>query len=104
MCRFENFLWQHFNPAEVLEEWADLATEAVMRFALAFDVNPDEVPLPPSSEVMNYVRYAHEFFRTPLSERDPGEVLLDVYPGEALTEDELRWVARHIQASIIPAC
>lgn len=35
--------------------------------------------------------------------RQPGENIFGFYPGIALTQDELRWVALHIQSAIIPA-
>ena len=103
MMRFENFLWQHHNPAEVLEDWADKATEGIMRLAVSCMLDPSEVQLPLSPVVDGYVRYAHEFFRIPVEERGEDEIVRDFYPGAELTDDELRWVARHIQDGIIPA-
>lgn len=104
MCRFENFLWKHFNPAEVLEEWADETTDAVFRLSVVADLDPSEILLPLSPTVLSYVRNAHEWFRTPLSERDPREVSKDFYEGDALSDGELRWVAIHIQSALIPSC
>lgn len=104
MCRFENFLWAHHNPAECLEEWADETTEAVFRLSVVADLDPSEILLPLSPTVLSYVRNAHEWFRTPLSERDPREVSKEFYPGAALSDGELRWVAIHIQSSLIPSC
>lgn len=103
MMRFENFLWQHHNPAEVLEDWADKATEGIMRLAVSCMLDPSEVQLPLSPVVDGYVRHAHEFFRIPVEERGEDEIVRDFYPGAELTDDELRWVARHIQDGIIPA-
>lgn len=103
MCRFENFLWAHHNPAEVLEDFADRATQGIFALSVACELDPSDIILPLAPEVREYVRHAHEWFRTPLSERDPDEISRDVYSGEPLTEDELRWVAVHIQSSIIPA-
>lgn len=103
MMRFENFLWSHHNPAEVLEDWADDATSGIMRLAVLCDLDPCDISLPLSPVVLDYVRHAHEWFRTPLSERDENEVSRDFYPGAALSDDELRWVARHVQDGIIPA-
>lgn len=103
MVRFENFLWQHHNPAEVLEDWAEKATEGIVRLSIACEFDPSEVQLPLSPVVDGYVRHAHEWFRIPLSKRDPNEISRDFYPGSALTDIELRWVAIHIQNAIIPA-
>lgn len=103
MVRFENFLWKHFNHAEVLEEWADKATEGIFRLSVACELAPSEVQFPLSPVVDGYVKHSHEFFRTPISEREPGECTLDFYPGAALTDDELRWVAVHIQPALIPS-
>ena len=103
MLRFENFLWANFNPAEVLEEWADKATSGIMRLAVDCDLDPSDVVLPLSPVVLGYVLHAHDWFRTPLSERDANDITRDFYPGAPLTDDELRWVARHVQDGIIPA-
>lgn len=103
MVRFENFLWQHHNPAEVLEDWAEKATEGIVCLSVTCELDPSEVRLPLSPVVDAYVRNAHEWFRTPLSERDPNEIIRDFYPGVALTDTELRWVAVHIQNALIPA-
>lgn len=59
--------------------------------------------LPLSDAVDDYVRFAHEWFRTPLTERSNGEIEHNFYPGVELTEEELRWVAVHIQNALIPA-
>lgn len=104
MLRFENFLWEHHNPAECLEDFAEQITEAVFRLSVVANLDPTEIVLPLSPTVLNYVRFAHEWFRTPLEERDSHEVSRDFYPGCALTDEELRWVAVHIQSEIIPAC
>ena len=103
MVRFENFLWSHHNPAEVLEDWADKATSGIVRLSLDCDLDPSDVLLPLSPVVLDYVRHAHDWFRTPLSERDEDEMSRYFYPGVPLTDDELRWVARHVQDGIIPA-
>lgn len=103
MVRFENFLWKHHNPAEVLEEWALNATECIARLAVTCELDPSSVQLPLSPIVESYVRNAHEWFRTPLSERGENEFIRDFYPGDALSDAELRWVAVHIQNGIIPA-
>lgn len=104
MCRFENFLWAHHNPAEVLEEWAEDVTSAIARLAFSADLDPSDIVFTLSPTVLSYVRDAHEFFRTPLEMRDPGELVTEFYPGAALSEEELRWVAIHIQSAIIPSC
>lgn len=101
--RFENFLWKHHNPSEVLEEWAQDVTAAIAHLSVVSGIDPCDIDLPLSDAVLDYVRNAHEFFRIPLSDRDPNEILTDFYPGDALSDDELRWVARHIQGCIIPA-
>nr|DAW70451.1 MAG TPA: hypothetical protein [Caudoviricetes sp.] len=103
MLRFENWLWQHYNPAEVFEDWADKTTEAVMALSIAADLDPTEIALPLSDAIIKPLRELHNLFRTPLEERDPSECIFGFYPGEALTEDELRWVAVHIQSALIPA-
>ena len=103
MLRFENFLWQHHNPAECLEDFAEQTTEAVFRLSVVADLDPTEIVLPLSPTVLSYVRHAHEFFRTPVEERGENEIEREFYPGDALSEDELRWVALHVQSSIIPA-
>lgn len=103
MLRFENFLWQHHNPAECLEDWAEKATVGIMRLAVECELDPSDVQLPLSPVVHSYVRLAHEWFRTPLSERRPDEISRDFYPGCALTDAELRWVAVHIQNALVPA-
>lgn len=46
MLRFENWLWENYNPAEVFEDWADKTTEAVMALAIAADIDPTEIVLP----------------------------------------------------------
>lgn len=105
MCAFENFLWTHFNPAEVLEEWAGETTEAVMRLAIVAECDPSEISLPISDRVLEYVVEAHAFFRTPLEERSPNEgYRTQFFSGPELSQEELRWVARHIQANLIPDC
>lgn len=103
MVSFENFLWAHHNPAEVLEEWAMKATEGIMTLSVSCSLDPTGIRLPLSPFVESFVRNAHEFFSTPLSERDENEMIQDFYPGVALTDDELRWVAVHIQNALIPA-
>lgn len=103
MLRFENFLWRHHNPAECLEGFAEQTTEAVFRLSVVADLDPTEIVLPLSPTVLSYVRQAHEFFRTPVEERGENEIMREFYPGDALSEDELRWVALHIQADLIPA-
>ena len=103
MLRFENWLWEHYNPAEVFEDWAEKTTEAVMALSIAANLDPTEVVLPLSDAIFKPLRELHDLFRTPLGEREPGECVFDFYPGEALTEDELRWVALHIQSALIPA-
>lgn len=103
MLRFENWLWEHYNPAEVFEDWAEKTTEAVFRLSVVADLDPTEIVLPLSDAVFKPLSELHALFRTPLEERDPGECIFDFYPGEALTDDELRWVALHIQSSLIPA-
>lgn len=103
MLKFENFLWAHHNPAECLQDWAEQTTEAVFRLSVVANLDPTEVVLPLSPVVFSYVRHAHDWFRTPLSERDENEISRDFYPGAALSENELRWVAVHIQSALIPA-
>ena len=103
MMRFENFLWSHHNPAEVLEEWADKATKSVYNLSADCCLDPYGIVLPLSDAVDDYVRFAHEWFRTPLTERSGGEFNNDFYPGAELTEEELRWVAVHMQNALIPA-
>lgn len=103
ICRFENFLWRHHNPAECLEEFAEQITEAIFCLSVVADLDPTEIVLPLSPIVLSYVTHAHEFFRTPVEERGANEIECAFYPGDALSEDELRWVARHIQADLIPA-
>ncbi len=104
MLRFENWLWQHYNPAEVFEDWASNTTEAIMALAVAAALDPSEIVIPLSEDgIFKPLCALHDFLRTPLSERHPNEVCREFYPGVALTEEELRWVALHIQANLIPA-
>lgn len=104
MLRFENWLWKHYNPAEVFEDWADRTTEAVFRLAIAAEVDPSEISLPLSNSIYNSICAFHDFFRTPVENRQDDVLHCDLfYPGPALTEDELRWVAIHIQSALIPA-
>lgn len=103
MVRFENFLWKHYNPAEVLEEWADKATDGIMQLSITCNLDPTGIVLPLSPFVETVVRDAHKWFRTPLSERSGDEFNSEFYHGEALTDDELRWIAIHIQNALIPA-
>lgn len=104
MLRFENWLWEHYNPAEVFEDWADKTTEAIMALAIAADLDPSDIVLPLSEEgIFTPICGLHDFLRTPVEERDPSEVCRDFYPGVALSEGELRWVALHIQSALIPS-
>lgn len=103
MLRFENWLWEHNNPAEVFEDWAERTTEAVMALSVVSDLDPTEIVLPLSDAIFTPLRELHNLFRTPLAEREPGDGVFDFYPGVALSEDELRWVALHIQSVLIPA-
>lgn len=104
MLRFENWLWEHFNPAEVFEDWAEKTTEAVFRLSVVADLDPTEIVLPLSEEaIFKPIRAIHHDARVPLEERGADETYLDFYPGEALSDDELRWVALHIQSALIPA-
>lgn len=104
MLRFENWMWEHYNPAEVFEDWAEKTTEAVMALAIAADLDPSDIVLPLSEEgIFKPICGLHDFLRTPVEERDPGEICREFYPGVALTKDELRWVALHIQSALIPA-
>lgn len=104
MLRFENWLWRHYNPAEVFEDWAADTTQAVMALAVAAHLDPSDIILPLSEEgIFEPLRRIHDFVRTPPSEREAGESSLGFYPGTALTETELRWVAVHIQSALIPA-
>ena len=103
MCRFENWLWKHYNPAEVFEDWAEKTTEAVFALSVAADLDPSDIVLPLSDSIFKPICAIHEFARTPVAERSEDEVCYDFYPGAALTDDELRWVALHIQSALIPA-
>lgn len=103
MLRFENWLWEHYNPAEVFEDWAEKTTEAVMALSIVAELDPTEITLPLSDAIFKPLRELHDLFRTPLEERKPGESIFGFYPGVALSEDELRWVAFHIQSALIPA-
>lgn len=104
MLRFENWLWEHYNPAEVFEDWAEKTTEAVMALAIAADLDPSEIVLPLSVEgIFKPICGFHDLFRTPLEEREPSDSVFGFYPGVALTKEELRWVAIHIQNALIPA-
>lgn len=103
MVRFENFLWQHHNPAECLEDFAEKTTDAIIGLSVVADLAPTEIVLPLSPVVLSFVRHAHEFFRTPVEERGENEFLREFYSGAALSEDELRWVAVHVQSALIPA-
>ncbi len=103
MCRFENWLWKHYNPAEVFEDWADATTEAVFALSVAADLDPSDIVLPLSDSIFKPICALHDFVRTPVDERPEHEMNIDYYPGVALTEDELRWVALHIQSALIPA-
>ncbi len=103
MLRFENWLWKHYNPAEVFGDWADKTTGAVIRLAVAADLDPTEIVLPLSDAIFKPLRELHDLFRTPMDKRQPGDEVFGFYPGEALSEDELRWVALHIQSALIPA-
>ncbi|MCM1066813.1 MAG: hypothetical protein NC418_04465 [Muribaculaceae bacterium] len=103
MCRFENFLWRHHNPAECLEDFAEQTTKSLFWLSVITELDPTEIVLPLSPTVLSYVRHAHEFFRTPVDERGVNEIEREFYPGAALSEEELRWVALHIQSAIIPA-
>lgn len=103
MLRFENWMWQHYNPAEVFEGWAEKTTEAVFRLAAAAKLDPSEIILPLSEEgIFKPLCGIHDFVRTPLANRPADELCREFYPGEALTEEELRWVAVHIQSALIP--
>ena len=103
MIRFENWLWKNYNPAEVFEDWANAATEAVFALSVAADVDPTEIVLPLSEKgILEPLRLIHDYVRTPVEERDH-DICNAFYPGAALTDDELRWVALHIQSSLIPA-
>lgn len=105
MCRFENWLWQHFNPAEVFEDFADKATEGIFALSVACSLDPSDIVLPLSEEqIFRPICAIHEEVRRPLDQRTGDECCEAFYPGEALSEDELRWVARHIQDALIPAC
>ncbi|MGN0206762.1 MAG: hypothetical protein ACI4BC_05920 [Muribaculaceae bacterium] len=104
MIRFENWLWKHYNPAEVFADWADETTKALMALAEAAELAPSDIVLPLSEKgIYNPLCELHDLFLTPLDKRLPGECVFEFYPGEALTKDELRWVALHIQSAIIPA-
>lgn len=103
MLRFENWLWQNYNPAEVFEDWAEKTTEAVMALSVAADLDPSEIMLPLSDAIFKPLCELHALFRTPLEKREPGDSIFGFYPGAALSEQELRWVALHIQSALIPA-
>lgn len=104
MLRFENWMWEHYNPAEVFEEWAKKATEAVFALSVAAGIDPTEIVLPLSEEgIYKPLCELHDFFRTPVERRQENELCDEFYPGVALTDDELRWVALHIQSALIPA-
>lgn len=104
MLCFENWLWKHYNPAEVFEDWAEKTTEAVMALAIAADLDPSDIVLPLSeNSIFKPLCGIHDFVRTPVEDRPDTELCRDFYPGVALSEDELRWVAIHIQKSLIPA-
>lgn len=103
MVCFENFLWEHHNPAEVLEDWAEKATIGIINLSIECSLDPTEIKLPLSSVVDDYVRQAHEWFRTPPPQSDGIKFCRAFYSGDALTDEELRWVAIHIQNAIIPA-
>ena len=103
MLRFENWLWKNYNPAEVFEDWAEKTTEAIMSLSIVAELDPTEIVLPLSDAIFKPLSELHALFRTPVEEREPGERIFGFYPGEALTEEELRWVALHIQSSLIPA-
>lgn len=104
MLRFENWMWENYNPAEVFEDWAEAATEAVFALSVAADLDPTEIVLPLSEKgILEPLRAIHDFVRTPLEKRPDDEVCSAFYPGVALTDDELRWVAMHIQSALIPA-
>ena len=103
MLRFENWLWENYNPADVFEEWAEKTTEAIMSLSIVAELDPTEIVRPLSDAIFKPLRELHDLFRTPLEERLPGESIFGFCPGEALTEDELRWVALHIQSALIPA-
>lgn len=104
MLRFENWLWKHYNPAEVFEDWAEKTTEAVMALAIAADLDPSDIVLPLlENSIFKPLCGIHDFVRTPVEDRPDTELCRDFYPGVALSEDELRWVAIHIQKSLIPA-
>lgn len=103
MLRFENWMWQHYNPAEVFEDYAEKTTEAVITLAIAADLDPSDIVLPLSEEgPFKPLCGIHDFVRTPLANRPADELCREFYPGEALTEEELWWVALHIQSSLIP--
>lgn len=103
MLRFENWLWKNYNPAEVFEDWASKTTEAVMRLSIVAELDPTEVVLPLSDAIYLPLREMHHFFRTPVESRPENECFREFYPGVALTDDELRWVALHVQSALIPA-
>ncbi len=104
MLRFENWLWEHYNPAEVFEDWAEKTTEAVMALAVAADLDPSAIVLPLSEEgIYRPLCAIHDLLRIPVEERAYGVISDVFYPGVALTKDELRWVALHIQSALIPA-
>lgn len=79
-------------------------TEAVFALSVAADLDPSEIVLPLSEEgIFKPLCGIHDFVRTPVEDRPDTELCRDFYPGVALSEDELRWVAIHIQNSLIPA-
>lgn len=103
MLRFENWLWSNYNPADVFEDWAEKTTEAVIALSIAADLDPTEIVLPLSDAIFKPLSELHALFRTPMEECEPVDSIFGFYPGKALTEDELRWVALHIQSALIPA-
>lgn len=103
IVRFENFLWEHQNPAECLEDWAWETTEAIKKLSSVSGIPMTQIALPLSSMTYSWVKEMHDFLRTPVSERGENESILDFYSGAELTDDELLWVANHIQSDIIPA-
>lgn len=104
MLRFENWMWQHYNPAEIFEDWAEKTTDAIVALSVAAQLDPSEVVLPLSEEgIYKPLCALHDYLRTPIEDRPNGDFCEAFYPGVALTEDELRWVALHIQSALIPA-
>lgn len=103
MTRFENWLWVNYNPALIFEDWADKITEAVFALSAVADIDPTEIVLPLSPFIYCKLRELHDLFRTPMEKREPCEIIFGFYPGEALSDEELRWVALHIQSALIPS-